>query len=54
MTDKNVDDITIGEVGKYLGEEFRNEYLKDKKEIIDSFYSNKNFKDITLKELRKI
>ena len=53
MTDKNVDDITIGEVGKYLGEEFRNEYLKDKKEIIDSFYSNKNFKDITLKELEK-
>lgn len=53
LTNKNVKDITIGEVGKYIGEEFRNKYLKDKKDIIDTFYSNKNFKEITLGELEK-
>ena len=53
LTDKNVNEITIEEVGKYVGEEFRNKYLKDKKDIIDAFYSNKNIKELTLGELEK-
>ena len=53
LTDKSVKDITIEEVGKYIGEEFRNNYLKDKKDIINTFYLNKNFKEITLGELEK-
>lgn len=53
LTDKNVRDITIGEVGKYIGEEFRNKYLKDKSDIINTFYSNKVFNEVTLGELEK-
>ncbi len=53
LTDKDVKDITIGEVGKYIEEEFRNKYLKDKKDIINTFYSNKIFNEITLGELEK-
>ena len=51
LTDKSVKDITIEEVGKYIGEEFRNNYLKDKKDIINTFYLNKNVLNILL--LRK-
>jgi len=53
LTDKNVKDITIGEVGKYIGKEFKNKYLKDKSDIINTFYSNKIFNEITLRELEK-
>jgi len=53
LTDKNIKDITIGEVRKYIGEEFRNKYLKDKSDIINTFYSNKIFNEITLDELEK-
>jgi len=53
LTDKNVKDIIIGEVGKYIGEEFKKKYLKDKSDIINTFYSNKVFNEITLGELEK-
>jgi len=53
LTDKNIKDITIREVGKYIGEEFRNKYLKDKSDIINTFYSNKIFSEITLGELEE-
>lgn len=53
LTNKNVKDIIIGELGKYIGEEFKNKYLKDKSDIINTFYSNKIFNEITLEELEK-
>lgn len=53
LTDKNVKNITIGEVGKYIGKELKNKYLKDKSDIINTFYSNKVFNEITLGELEK-
>ena len=53
MTDKNVKDITIEEIGEYIGEEIRNKYLKDKSDIINTFYSSKVFSEITMGELEK-
>ncbi|NCU28455.1 MAG: hypothetical protein EOM85_02175 [Candidatus Moranbacteria bacterium] len=53
LTDKKVDDITIGELDKYLEKDFIDKYLEDKARIIKIFYKNKNFDDITIKELEK-
>ncbi len=53
LTDKNVDDISIGELYKYIGNDLKINYLQDKKDIITIFYSNKNFSDITIGELEK-
>jgi hypothetical protein len=51
LTDKNVKDIIIGELIKYIGEEFRNKYLRDKKDIISTFFSDKKMDEITIGEL---
>jgi hypothetical protein len=53
LTDKDVKDITIDEVGKYINEKLRDKYLKDKKDIISTYYSNKTFGNITIGELEK-
>jgi hypothetical protein len=51
LTDKPVDDITIGELHKYLAQDFIAAYLKDKATVITAFYSDKDFNSITLGEL---
>ncbi len=49
FTDKNVKDITIQELDKYLEEETIELYLKDKNKVIKMI--NKNFNLITMEEL---
>ncbi len=49
FTDKNVKDITIQELDKYLEEETIELYLKDKNKVIKML--NKNFNLITMEEL---
>lgn len=51
LTDKNVNDITIAELDKYLDEETKNKYLQDKKDVIALI--NKNIHSITMEELEK-
>ena len=53
LTDKNVDDITIGELDKYLDKYFIEKYLLDKARVIKMFYSDKNLDNITIKDLEK-
>ena len=49
LTDKDVKDITIAELDKYLDEEIKNKYLKDKKDVI--LMINKNINSISMREL---
>ncbi|MDR0823636.1 MAG: hypothetical protein LBN74_00955 [Prevotella sp.] len=51
LTDKNVDEITIGELEKYLSKDFIVKYLKDKANIISTYFSETDFNNVTLKEL---
>jgi hypothetical protein len=53
LTDKNVNDISIGELDKYVEDEIKIKYLRDKATIINTFYGDKNFNDITVGELEK-
>jgi hypothetical protein len=53
LTDKPVSDIVIGELIKYLDEDTIREYLKDKKNIISTFYNDVDFNSITVGELEK-
>lgn len=53
LTDKNVEEITVGELDKYLTNEFKINYLRDKSNVIQTFYSEKDFNKITLGELEK-
>lgn len=52
LTDKKVDDITIEELDRYIDKDLKTKYLKDKKDVINTFYSNR-FNDITIGELEK-
>lgn len=53
LTDKNVAEITIAELDKYFSNDFKIKYLKDKANIISTFYSDNDFNNITLGELEK-
>lgn len=53
LTDKNVKDITIGELDKYLEKDFVEKYLQDKSKVIKVFYSDKILDGITMDELEK-
>ncbi|MEK6850220.1 MAG: hypothetical protein AABX85_01450, partial [Nanoarchaeota archaeon] len=53
LTDKLVDDITIGELNHYIDKSIKAKYLQAKADIITTFYSKKNFNEITIGELEK-
>lgn len=53
LTDKPVKDITIGELNRYIDKSLKNIYLQDKADIITTFYSKRNFNEITVGELEK-
>lgn len=53
LTDKQVDDITIGELNHYIDKSLKAKYLQDKADIITTFYSKNNFNEITIGELEK-
>ncbi|PIP31446.1 hypothetical protein COX24_03560 [bacterium (Candidatus Gribaldobacteria) CG23_combo_of_CG06-09_8_20_14_all_37_87_8] len=53
LTDKQVDDITIGELNHYIDKSLKAKYLQDKADIITTFYSKSNFNEITVGELEK-
>lgn len=53
LTDKRVNDITIGELSRYITESLKAKYLQDKRDIIKTFYSKRNFNGITVGELEK-
>ena len=53
LTDKQVDDITIGELNHYIDKSLKAKYLQDKADIITTFYSKSNFNEITIDELEK-
>ncbi len=53
LTDKQVDDITIGELNHYIDKSLKTKYLQDKADIITTFYSKSNFNGITIGELEK-
>lgn len=53
LTDKAVDDITIRELDRYVDKILKAKYLKDKADIITTFYSKRNFNEITIGELEK-
>lgn len=53
LTDKQVKDITIGELDRYIDQELKTKYLQNKKDIISTFYSKLSFGDITIGELEK-
>jgi len=53
LTDKQVDDITIGELNRYIDKSLKDKYLQDKADIITAFYSKRNFNEITIGELEK-
>lgn len=53
LTDKKVDDITIGELGRYIDKSLKTKYLQDKADIITTFYGKRNFNEITVGELEK-
>ena len=53
LTDKQVDDITIGELNRYIDKSLKDKYLQDKADIITAFYSKSNFNEITIGELEK-
>lgn len=53
LTDKKVNDITIDELGRYIDKELKTKYLQSKKDVINTFYSDRLFGDITVGELEK-
>jgi hypothetical protein len=53
LTDKNVDNITIDELAQYISTDLKTEYLKDKANVIATFYSEKDFNNITMAELEQ-
>lgn len=53
LTDKRVGDITIGELNRYIDKSLKTKYLQDKADIITTFYSKRNFNEITIGELEK-
>lgn len=53
LTDKPVNDITIGELGHYIEKSLKTKYLQDKADVITTFYNKRNFNEITIGELEK-
>lgn len=53
LTDKPVDDITIGELSRYIDDTQKKKYLQDKADVITTFYNKRNFNEITVGELEK-
>lgn len=53
LTDKPVNDITIGELSRYVDKALKVKYLRDKADIITTFYSKRDFNKITVGELEK-
>ncbi len=55
LTDKSVDDITIGELGKYVDKSFKKEYISSVGDGVDLILgrSRKIINEITLAELKK-
>jgi len=53
LTDKLVKDIAIGDLNRYIDRSLKIKYLKDKADIITTFYSRRNFNEITVGELEK-
>jgi len=53
LTDKPVNNITIGELCHYIDKSLKIKYLQSKADIITTFYSKCNFDDITVGELEK-
>lgn len=53
LTDKPVKDITIGELNRYIGQTLKSKYLKDKKDVIETFYNKRDFNEIAVGELEK-
>jgi len=53
LTDKKVDDITVGELDKYIGRELKVAYLRDKNNVISMGYSKRVLDDVTIGELEK-
>lgn len=53
LTDKQVDDITIGELGRYIDNDLKTKYLQNKAEVITTFYTEHSFNEITVGELEK-
>jgi len=53
LTDKPVNDITVGELGRYVDKTLKTKYLQDKADVITTFYNKRNFNEITVGELEK-
>lgn len=53
LTDKKVNDITIDELDRYIDKELKTQYLQSKKDIINTFYSDRVFGDLTVGELEE-
>lgn len=53
LTDKAVKNITIMELDRFIDKTLKAKYLKDKADVIMTFYSKRNFNEITVGELEK-
>lgn len=53
LTDKEVNNITIGELNRYIDKSLETKYLQDKAKVITTFYSKRDFNEITVGELEK-
>jgi hypothetical protein len=53
LTNKAVDDISIRELDRHVDKTLKAKYLKDKADVITTFYSRRNFNEITVGELEK-
>ena len=52
LTDKKVNDITVGELDRYIAEDLKVKYLQSKKDVFATFYPDR-FEDVTVGELEK-
>lgn len=52
LTDRAVNDITIGELDRYIDKVLKNKYLQNKKDVIATFYAGR-FNEITVGDLEK-
>lgn len=52
LTDRPVNDITVGELDRYIDKELKVKYLQSKKDVIDTYYSDR-FTEVTVGELEK-
>jgi len=52
LTDRPVDNITIGDLDRFIDKELKVKYLQSKKDVIDTYYSER-FNEVTVGELEK-